>query len=628
MTATENTTPRKRWSCCLILTLCAAVPLLLMGLLLGGVLLLFFLWVPVPSLVISEETTRITGPLTAEGQVDFFKALEEKRSPPELATDENGYRIFVRTFGDTAWTVEPEDREFYRLQNYEKLGLDPDIPPTLTLPRDPREIIRDFRKAQGEEVPNVWQMDFGKSIWTLEDYPMLADWINEIDEPMDAIAEMLRKPVFFMPMLQSFESVQSGEPQDLPSALLLPDLLSLRSIAQILQARALYRIGQGNIDGAIDDKLTLHRLGRLIAQGGLELLHLFGTTFETMGTAIPVGANPEHPLTKEQIQRILDGLDTLPPRVPIRVIIETHRYTTLSVAQAYMRAPEALYKNHFVLGSGGSRAGEVPEQSLGDRIGEWMFRSYEAVLRHCNWNVVFRRINEVYDELLESPTQAQWRSIHATVESTLEHAFAFPTLLFWTPDDRALEVVRIIFRWYEPPVSRLESAIQRSHCAENMQRLALAILLYQLEHGTMPGENWAEQIAPHLGDNPEQYFSCPSNPSAKGSTTYALIQYGDTTVVGSLMLVELAEALPLDKAVITADDLAELLTSGTREVLECCGTVRVINRGVASRINAHFSHTYVVHRSGAVEFLSLATDEEELLRLLGREKFDPQMDAD
>ena len=87
----------------------------------GGVL--FLLWMPAPALVISEETTRITGPLTAEGQIDFFKALEQKMSPPELATDDNGFRIFVRTFGaiDTLFFSQ----EFYRLQKYENWDLIP-----------------------------------------------------------------------------------------------------------------------------------------------------------------------------------------------------------------------------------------------------------------------------------------------------------------------------------------------------------------------------------------------------------------------------------------------------------------------------------------------------------------------
>ena len=80
--------------------------LIALGIIVGILLLLlfglrFFIWLtPPPPLVISEETTYLTGPLTNDGLIDYFKALEERFTPPELATDENGYRIFLRQFGD------------------------------------------------------------------------------------------------------------------------------------------------------------------------------------------------------------------------------------------------------------------------------------------------------------------------------------------------------------------------------------------------------------------------------------------------------------------------------------------------------------------------------------------------
>jgi len=145
MSDTENTPPkpRKRLSCLSRLAICVAVPTLL---LVGWI---FFLhWViPAPPLVISETTTRVTGPLTGDGYIDFFKALERRTYPPDLATDDNGFRIFVRLFGDLGEYNHEADREFYRLQKYEKLGLDPDVPPTMVFPISPYKIVADFYKG-------------------------------------------------------------------------------------------------------------------------------------------------------------------------------------------------------------------------------------------------------------------------------------------------------------------------------------------------------------------------------------------------------------------------------------------------------------------------------------------------
>jgi hypothetical protein len=74
--------------------------------------------------VISEKTTRIIKPLTSDGQIDFLRYVEEKYYPKELATDENGFRLFVQKTGCTF-----SNNEFYKQQMYQKLGLDINIKP-------------------------------------------------------------------------------------------------------------------------------------------------------------------------------------------------------------------------------------------------------------------------------------------------------------------------------------------------------------------------------------------------------------------------------------------------------------------------------------------------------------------
>jgi hypothetical protein len=270
------------------------------------------------SLTFADEGQRIAGTLTQEGHIDYFKALEQHLYPPGLATDNNGFRIFIRQFGDDCvkdklFSIKesPEDWEFYHSQIYNKLGLDFDIAPTLQLPHTPHKIMENFYKAKGEGVPSKYYERVAHP-WTLEEFPMLADWVKEVDKPLDVIADAIRKPVFFAPLLQSQKSVESGVPVNI-TILPLPDAQLYRSIARLFQARATYRIGQGNIDGAIDDKLTMHRLGRLTAQRRFIVSYLVGIAIEGVACAVPVNANSEHPLTEKQIRRIFESLNALPP---------------------------------------------------------------------------------------------------------------------------------------------------------------------------------------------------------------------------------------------------------------------------------------------------------------------------
>ena len=556
-------------------------------------LLLLFLACLFASPVIAEPT-RITGPLTAEGYIDFFKALKEKFYPPELATDDNGFRLFVRTFGDVG---ELSGHEFYRLQKYEKLGLDPNVPPTLILPKDPLKIFDDFKKARGEkEVPSSQRhILFGKP-WTLEDYPMLADWVKDIDKPLDAIAEMIRKPVFFLPPLQSPEFIESGMPQNL-EWLLLPDVLLCREIARMFQARAGYRIGQGDMDGAIDDQRTILRLGRLLPQGGGSNQHLVCLAIESIGQAISVGANPEHLLTEQQVRRILDGLDALPPRIPLPDVYEWERHVALSAVQSLQIAVAQKDGERFALHfDGGSVYNGVP-------FSKNLYTAISNSRRPFQWDRVYQRVNEIYDFIYEPPPQTK---LNAFVygQSAPEMVRTWGTIgaftMFSTPGafERYIADLRILAGGLD--MSSLVSwfahneAVQRSQCAENMQRLALAMMLYRLENGEVLEENWAAQIEKYLGEEAEQYFSCPTNPAPKGETTYALVWFADT-VGGSLdtpLLIELTESVPLDKAVVSFDEVSELIRG--REVREG-------NR--VRRINPHVAGTNVAYSSGAVRLV-------------------------
>jgi len=598
MTATKNPAPRKRWSCFAIPAICLAIPALLVGW-----MILIHRVLPAPPLVISEETTRITGPLTAEGYVDYFKALEELTYPPELATDENGYRVFVRLFGDLGsyHDLSDQDREFYRRQKYEKLGLDPDLPPTLALPEYLHTVLKNYYEAKGEER---WYLDQDKKEpgllpWTLEEYPMLADWVNSVNVPLDAIAEALRKPVFVFPMLQGPVSMEAGTPQNLYTV--FPSEMQLfRSLARFFGARAGYRIGQGDIDGAIEDRITIHRLGRLIAQSGSTIPLLVGLAIEGMAWTIPVGANPEHPFTEQQIRCLLEGLDALPPLPPINVTLELERYIGLSAIQSVRISDELFFEMLAKL----SGTGENSD------LFSWLFDGQHQ--RRFNWNTIYRRINEVYDAAQEPLPRARYHAIMSKVREPIPN---FLDLILDQPKEMSIGeliyallvpgakdtlLADLFVALLLPHVDVLERAIHRAECMENLQRLALAILLYELERGTMPDENWAVQIEPYLAGTPAQYLSCPADPSVEGMTRYALIQYGDALPANpdTLLLFELAESVPFAEAVITVDEILERQRWGS--------------------VHPHVANT--AYRSGTVRFLSRTIDKEELLRLLGREE--------
>jgi hypothetical protein len=138
-----------------------------------------------PRLRISKETTYITQPLTADGtRVDYFAALEQELYPPEMKTDDNGYRLIVRALGASADSSgeadEGMDTQARTAQVYEKLGLDPAVKPTMTF-MEPYQFVQEYvaRESLDEEHASELLNKVGEP-WTLDDLPMMSRGWNRM----------------------------------------------------------------------------------------------------------------------------------------------------------------------------------------------------------------------------------------------------------------------------------------------------------------------------------------------------------------------------------------------------------------------------------------------------------------
>jgi hypothetical protein len=527
---------------------------------------IYIMCIYAPPLRISEETTRVTGPLTPDGQIDFFRHLEETNYPPELATDDNGFRIFVRTFGD----VVVSNSDFYKEQKYRKLGLDINVLPTMVLPeKEPHTIISEYCTKQGIEITPE-QMQQTNKPWTLEKLPMLADWVAAIDAPLDAAAEMIRKPVFFVPYWQDEASYHSGKPQNL-LALLLPEIQMFRTLARQYQARANYRIAAGNIDGAIDDTITLLHLGRKIRQDGPLVQLLVGIAIEGLALSIPFAENPEHPPTKEQLLRLYEAINHLPPPMPLEKTFEWERVFCLSEIQSVFHEGGTLF--------------DVNETAVSTTI--------NIMSRQCNQNIVYRRVNDAYDMLTGKKPRTPFKTF-SPAPNDLK--------LLLTSNGRGKIVSEILLSLLFPAIDATERAVQRSECVYNMKRLTLALLLYKAEHDEFPKTDWIEKIKPYLSDHSEffeQYLRCPScSTQDEGKTNYALILYDKLPEDrDTLLLVELLEPVPFEEAVVSVEQALS----------------------PSSRIGSlHSGGFNTAKQNGAVTFHSKTTAEEEWQRLLGQ----------
>jgi hypothetical protein len=528
VTTEVATGPRRRLGCLWII-------LALIGLLFVAVVFFALFALGGAPLKISQETTYILGPLKSDGkQVDYFVAWEQETYPEAIATDDSGYRLIVQHLGASPKSTP---RHFARV--CQKLGLDSEaIVPDMTLEEpfsflqayvasadfDPTLVDRLLGEEVAEGLPadeessedrmaghvlepaTVLELRLGRP-WTLDDLPMMEAWLADNNPAIDLISEAVRKPVFHIPYSRTTED-------DMLLTVLLPDVQYVRSFARALSARAHYRIGTGDIDGAIDDIVACKRLGRHVGYNVILVEMLVGIAIEGIADSIGIAGSLEHPPTKDRLERLVSELNDLPAAGEFSKAMLFERYALLDIVQSMAHGNESL---------------------LDLDIPGWMLRM------SLDWNVIARRVNAQHDTLLASgryPTPSP--HLKAIISTRV----------------RSELLADILGAFLLPATDAAREAARRRQCVERMHRVNLAMLLYESDHGTLPPaftvdsdgnplHSWRVVLLPYLDQqtlydkirldepwNSEHnrklhgeavaFYQCPSAALAPGQTTYSV----------------------------------------------------------------------------------------------------------
>jgi hypothetical protein len=446
-------------------------------------------------LQISPETTFITEPLTANGKwVDYFAAFEQKYYPPEMKTEDNGYRLLAKKLGvtvsgdyyrntnkdqKTSQTEYDAKIETLQHQAYEKLGLDPNNKPLLTY-QSPQSFLDDYAKKQFPDDENNQKAHElyrrTTTAWTLDDLPMMQEWLEQNNPALDVIVEAVAKPVFRTPLLR----VENAE-NPTQSVFMVLDILErvqyFRDYARALQSRFNYRLGIGDINGAIQDKIALHRLGRHVINQGLFINYLVGIAIEGVAANSGIAGNLNVQPTEEQIRRLIQLKNEL-PKITFKNIIESERYFCLGNLQEMTTCR--------------TRDSEVSELPF------MMFMGHD-------WNIVFSRFNRHFDNFPNGKLEQQPFSILA------KENFSYLGYWFMSRKTRSETFADVLFKLSLDTLDGLQNAENREECLDHLQKIMSAMLLYHAKHGVLPptytananGEplqSWRVLLLPYLGE--------------------------------------------------------------------------------------------------------------------------------
>ncbi len=230
---------------------------------------------PIPRLLvtISKETTYITEPLRVDGYPDYIAALN-RRAGEGLNCDDNAAVPFWRAVGPSG---VPKDRreKYFRLL---------DIRP----PAEKGDYFVDIWQYLGEHVgagssaggdatkpppAEMWKKHIPATIrpWSKEEFPLLAQWVEANEKPLDLVVAACHEPRCFDPLVAAGSNLGArivlshydnhGDPG------LFPFAEASIPLAKALVARAMLRLQEGKKGKAWEDLMACHRLARLAAQG-------------------------------------------------------------------------------------------------------------------------------------------------------------------------------------------------------------------------------------------------------------------------------------------------------------------------------------------------------------------------
>lgn len=231
-----------------------------------------------PVVTVSEETTHIVRPLDEEGYVDYVAALNQRNregvtpennavvllwqalGPTEIpgSYGEEGRRELFRELGVSP---PPEEGEYFvSLEDYSRELEEAGPPPG-------RRQSDEQASSEEEQKPVNWlallreQHDrASERPWSPEEFPELAAWLDRNRVPLGLMVEGSRKERFYSPLIRSEESA-------LLIYVLLPASQGCRETCRALEARALLRLHEGQVDEARQDLLACRRWARLVGQG-------------------------------------------------------------------------------------------------------------------------------------------------------------------------------------------------------------------------------------------------------------------------------------------------------------------------------------------------------------------------
>jgi hypothetical protein len=451
---------------------------------------------PKPNFTVSKATTYVTGPLDKDGYVDFVAALNDLRGKG-VTPDTNAAVALWQALGPRL-DGQPRPAAFFKA-----LGMtEPPAAGNYFVELTP--FLRDRRAIADEALITRIQEQGSITIrrpWTATEFPQLADWLAVNEKPLDRIAEGLRRPHYFVPLVAADGKNAGGL-----VGLVLGDTQRGRALAAALASRATLRVGEGKPDAAWADVMACFRLARHLARKASLIEGLVAVAVDATGQRAAATLLDRPDVTARQLAGYLRDLRSLPPMPSVADAYEGgERLVALDGLQEAVRT-----------GAGLAGAPGVPNNA-----------------EDLDADTLLRRSNQFFDRIAmigKEPDRPKREAALDRLEADLNALVSArqkgkqPIPGESEVQGTARGIAEILVKLVMPSVRRRQTAVDRSTAGHHILQVAFALAAYQRDHKAYP-KALASLAPKYLAKVPDDLFTGKPlvyRPTEKGFLLYSL----------------------------------------------------------------------------------------------------------
>ena len=287
-------------------------------------------------LTISKATTYITGPVNADGTVNYVAYLNAKYS--KGVTPGNNAKIpLLKAIGPGAID------ERIRVEVYKRLGMKP-LDETGDYFQPLREYLqaRGLKKSKIERIREQFEDKARSQPWQKRDMPEIAAWLRANEKPLAMFTAASKRKRYYWPLV-CVEEPGKDVPDNVISAITSP-FNGYRQCARVLTARAMMHLGEGDADAAFDDAMTARRVARLVAASPNLIAGLVGMAIDKVALDTINVLSASRQLDAIQTRAMLLEMQSLKPLPSYVSYLEVDRLMVLECVMLLVRQKESPVK--------------------------------------------------------------------------------------------------------------------------------------------------------------------------------------------------------------------------------------------------------------------------------------------